>query len=78
MTIDLEHDKDDEITALRHDLDRKCAAANDLADEIERLRAALKLLYEWAKNWDSPFMEDDEWPEDEAKIKAALDTENAT
>ena len=47
-------------------------------DEIERLRAALKLLYEWAKNWDSPFMEDDEWPEDEAKIKAALDTENAS
>ena len=52
-----------------------CKGYQELKAENDQLRDALKTLYEWADNWDSPFMEDDEWPEDEAKIKAALGIE---
>ena len=40
---------------------------------IKELGEALKLIYSWADNWDSPFMLDDEWIDTDApKIKALI------
>ncbi len=41
------------------------AAAPDLYE-------ALHLAMEWITGWDTGFTYDDEWPDDEAKIRAAL------
>ncbi len=36
------------------------------------LVAALKLVMTWIDNWSPDFIADEEWPEDEARISAAL------
>lgn len=44
-------------------------------EKVEELQSGLNLLFSWADNWDSPFMEDDEWVEtDGPKIRALLTT----
>jgi len=40
----------------------------------ERLAEALREVMLWIENWSPPFTEDDEWPDTEAKAKAALHT----
>jgi len=47
-----------------------CAGINPSA--VPELLKALELLFSWVKNWDSPFMDDPEWPEDEKTIIAAI------
>ncbi len=47
-------------------------AAPEMADEIERLRSLLKETMQWINNWDAPFLDDEEWPETQAKIDEAL------
>lgn len=42
------------------------------ADEIEKMEAALREVMQWVKNWDSPFLEDEEWPETEQRVADAL------
>jgi hypothetical protein len=40
-------------------------------ERIAELEKGLRLLLSWADNWDSPFLEDDEWIEtDGPKIRA--------
>lgn len=40
---------------------------------VDETLECLKLLLSWAENWDSPFLEDDEWQEtDGPRIKAAI------
>jgi hypothetical protein len=52
---------------------------NDTAIRLQmdntNLRDALKDIFEWARNWDSPFMQDPQWGETEKRIKALLDKE---
>lgn len=43
-----------------------------MSDGKEKLREALVEVMSWIKNWDAPFLEDDEWPATQAKIEAAL------
>ena len=51
-----------------------------MSDEIQKLKEqrdelleALQLIYTWANNWDSEFMNDPEWREsDYQKIQAAI------
>ncbi len=51
------------------------AEAHEIArryNAFPALLEALRLLYSWVDNWDCPFKDDDEWPEDDAKIRAAI------
>ena len=45
------------------------------ATGVEQMREALIEVMIWIKNWDPNFVEDDEWPDTEAKIDAALEEE---
>ena len=42
------------------------------SNEADELRALLKEVMGWIDNWDPNFIDDDEWPETKAKIKAAV------
>lgn len=46
---------------------------SQIREENERLRAALKEVMSWVKNWDVPFLEDDEWADTAEKVRAALE-----
>jgi hypothetical protein len=44
-----------------------------LREQRDELLEALQLIYSWANNWDSEFMNDPEWREaDYPKIQAAI------
>ena len=54
-----------------------CADAADRIEELERERdellACLNLIYSWAYNWDSEFMNDPDWIDiDYPRIQAAI------
>ena len=54
-----------------------CADAADRIEELERERdellACLNLIYSWANNWDSEFMNDPDWIDtDYPRIQAAI------
>jgi len=44
-----------------------------LLERIKELEAEIKLVISWAENWDVPFLEDSEWLNDMARIKATLE-----
>lgn len=39
----------------------------------KKLLSALKEVMEWINNWDVPFLEDEEWQETEARVRAAIE-----
>ena len=60
-----------------------CADAADrieqLESECDELLACLNLIYSWANNWDSEFMNDPDWINtDYPRIQAATNAESAT
>jgi hypothetical protein len=45
----------------------------EIEKQRDELLAALELIYSWARNWDSEFMNDPEWKDiDEPRIKALV------
>lgn len=58
-------DTDNATTDVYEKRARKMAASPDLQDALEEVMT-------WVKNWDVPFLEDDEWAETETKVKSAL------
>lgn len=55
-----------------------CHEAADRIEQLEsdrdELLACLNLIYSWANNWDSEFMNDPEWEDtDYPRIQAAID-----
>lgn len=55
----------DELHAL---LDERDAARRELSKVYE----ALHELFVWVQNWPPDFTDDDDWPDTEAKVRAAL------
>lgn len=80
----LEVERDEAASAVRRLSDGQPFDAVVIADTVKRrtaqleaerdeLLACLNLLYSWANNWDSEFMNDPEWiNKDGPRIKAAI------
>ena len=66
----------DHLTALAAkdaDIEMLRAMYSRAEQEAAGLRAALELAMSWINNWQPAFIDDEEWPTDAHKIRAALE-----
>lgn len=53
-------------------IEKEMEANARLIAAAPELMEALKEVMSWTRNWDVQFLEDDEWPETEEKVRAAI------